>query len=385
MKKTLAILLTLAMVFALAACGSTATTATTTATPAETTTTVAPAETTAATSNAAPVILSKGPNGEDAVSATTLGLSAEDLAKVKAGNFTAAIVFHYGGNDWSTSQLKGLTDTFTKMGIKVIATTDANFSAEKQVSDIETVTALKPNLIISIPTDPVATADAYQRAADAGIKLVFMDNVPKGFTAGKNYVSCVSADNYGNGVVAADLIGVALGGKGKIGIVHFDVDFFVTNQRLEAFEKTMKDKYPDIQVVSKLGFKDPNKTSEVADAMLTQNPDIQAIFAHWDVPAEGVLSSLRAAGRTDIKLSTIDLGNNVAKEIAAGNILGLGAQLPYDQGVAEATLGAMALLGQQTPAYVAVPALRVDKSNILDAYKQVYHVDAPDWLVAATK
>ena len=386
MKKTFAILLTLAMVFALAACGSTATTAApaaTTAAPAATT--VAPAETTAATGNAAPVILSKGPNGEDAVSATTLGLSAEDLAKVKAGNFTAAIVFHYGGNDWSTSQLKGLTDTFTKMGIKVIATTDANFSAEKQVSDIETVTALKPNLIISIPTDPVATADAYQRAADAGIKLVFMDNVPKGFTAGKNYVSCVSADNYGNGVVAADLIGEALGGKGKIGVVHFDVDFFVTNQRLDAFEKTMKDKYPDIQVVSKLGFKDPNKTSEVADAMLTQNPDIQAIFAHWDVPAEGVLSSLRAAGRTDIKLSTIDLGNNVAKEIAAGSILGLGAQLPYDQGVAEATLGAMALLGQETPAYVAVPALRVDKSNILDAYKQVYHVDAPDWLVAATK
>lgn len=386
MKKTLAILLTLAMLFALTACGAAATTtaaAATTAATAEATTTAAPAETTA--SNAAPVILSKGPNGEDAVSATTLGLSEADLAKVKAGNFTAAIVFHYGGNDWSTSQLKGLTDTFNKMGIKVIATTDANFSAEKQVSDIETVTALKPNLIISIPTDPVATADAYQRAADAGIKLVFMDNVPKGFTAGKNYVSCVSADNYGNGVVAADLIGESLGGKGKIGVVHFDVDFFVTNQRLEAFEKTMKDKYPDIQIVSKLGFKDPNKTSEVADAMLTQNPDIQAIFAHWDVPAEGVLSSLRAAGRTDVKISTIDLGNNVAKEIAAGNILGLGAQLPYDQGVAEATLGAMALLGQTTPAYVAVPALRVDKSNILDAYKQVYHVDAPDWLVAAAK
>ncbi len=387
MKKTLAIILALAMVFALAACGSTSTTAATTAAAQETTAvaSAAPAATTAAANSAAPVILSKGPNGEDAVSATTLGLTDEEMAKVKAGNFTAAIVFHYGGNDWSTSQLKGLTDSFTKMGIKVIATTDANFSAEQQVSDIETVMALKPNIIVSIPTDPVATADAYQRAADAGIKLVFMDNVPKGFTAGKNYVSCVSADNYGNGVVAADLIGESLGGKGKIGVVHFDVDFFVTNQRLEAFEKTMKEKYPGIEVVSKLGFKDPNATSEVADAMLTQNPDIQAIFAHWDVPAEGVLSSLRAAGREDVKISTIDLGNNVAKEIAEGNILGLGAQLPYDQGVAEATLGAYALIGKEAPAYVAVPALRVDKSNILEAYKQVYHVDAPDWLVAAAK
>jgi len=43
------------------------------------------------------------------------------------------------------------------------------------------------------------------------------------------------------------------------------------------------------------------------------------------------------------------------------------------------------LLGKDAPAYVAVPALRVDQNNILEAYKQVYHVDAPDWLVEAAK
>lgn len=383
MKKTLAILLALIMVVALAACGtgSTSTESTTTAKPGSTTTV---GETTA-TNDGGPVILSKGPNGEDAVSATTLSLTAEEIAKVKAGNYTAAIVFHYGGNDWSTSQLKGLTDKFTKLGIEIVAVTDANFSAEQQVADIETVMALNPDIIVSIPTDPIATADAFRRASEKGIKLVFMDNVPEGFVAGKDYVSCVSADNYGNGIIAADLIGEALGGQGKVGIVYFDVDFFVTNQRLEAFETTMREKYPNIEIVSRMGFKDPNKTSEVADAMMTQNPDIQAIFAHWDVPAEGVLSSLRAAGRTDVKISTIDLGNNVAREIAEGNILGLGAQLPYDQGVAEATLAAYALLGKPAPAYVAVPALRVDRTNILEAYEQVYRIDAPQWLVEAAQ
>ncbi len=210
-----------------------------------------------------------------------------------------------------------------------------------------------------------------------------MDNVPAGFTAGDNYVSCVSADNYGNGIIAADLLGEALGGKGKVGVVYFDVDFFVTNQRLEAFEKTMADKYPDIEIVTKMPFQDTNDCSQVADAMITQNPNIDAIFAHWDVPAEGVLSSLRAAGMNDVILSTIDLGNNIAKEIAEGNVIGLGAQLPYDQGVAEATLAAYALLGKDTPPYVAVPAKRVDNSNILQAYEDVYHVGAPDWLVEA--
>ena len=323
-------------------------------------------------------ILSTGPNGETATPATELSLTDEEIEQVKAGNYTAAISFHYGGNDWSSAQQKGLSDTFEKPGIEITAVTDANFSAEKQVSDLETIMAKQPDVLVSIPTDATSTADAYKRVAETGTKIVFMDNVPKNFKAGENYVSCVSADNYGNGIIAADLIGEALEGKGKIGIVHYDVDFFVTNQRLEAFEKEMAEKYPDIEIVSKLGFQDENGCDVVADAMITQHPDVQAIFAHWDIPCEGVLSALRAAGRNDIYLSTIDLGNNIAKEIAEGNVLGLGAQLPYDQGVAEATLCAYALLGKEAPAYVAVPAKRVEKDNLLEAYEEVYHTEAPD-------
>lgn len=332
----------------------------------------------AASSTDSGEIKSTGPNGESAVLATELTLTDEEIAEIQAGGYTAAISFHYGGNDWSSAQQKGLEDTFAKLGIEITAITDANFSAEKQVSDLETIMAKKPDILVSIPTDATSTANAYQRVADSGTKIVFMDNVPSGFTAGQNYVSCVSADNYGNGLIAADLIGEALGGKGKIGIIYYDVDFFVTNQRLEAFEKEMAEKYPDIEVVSKMGFQDENGCDVVADAMITQNPNIEAMFVHWDIPCEGALSALRAAGRDDILLSTIDLGNNIAKEIAEGNVLGLGAQLPYDQGVAEATLAAYALLGKETPAYVAVPAKRVEQSNLLQAYQDVYHTEAPD-------
>ena len=61
-----------------------------------------------------------------------------------------------------------------------MAATDANFKPDKQVSDLETVMSKKPDIIVSIPTDPVATAAAYRKAAAAGVKLVFMDNVPQG-------------------------------------------------------------------------------------------------------------------------------------------------------------------------------------------------------------
>ncbi|OIK13733.1 substrate-binding domain-containing protein [Bacillus sp. MUM 13] len=331
-------------------------------------------------------ILSKGPHGETAVSAKTLQLSEQDLKKIKQGNYTAALVMHYAGNDWAKAQIDGLKASFNRMGIKVVAVTDAQFKAEKQVSDIETVLAKKPDLIVSIPVDPVSTASAYKKAAAAGVKLVFMDNTPSGLEAGKDYVSVVSADNYGNGVAAADIMAEKLGKKGKIGVIFHEADFFVTKQRTDAFEATLKEKYPDMKIVARGGITDPNQGEKVASGMLTRNPDLDGIFVVWDVPAEGALAAVRTAGKKDIVITTIDLGTNVALDIAQGGpIKGLGAQLPYDQGIAEAILAGYSLLGKEAPPYVAVPALTVTKENILDGWKLVYHTEAPKTIQDAAK
>jgi ribose transport system substrate-binding protein len=331
-------------------------------------------------------ILSKGPNGESAVSAKTLQLTPEEIEKIKKRNYTAAVSFHYQGNDWSAAQIKGLTETFAKMGIKIVAKTDANFKSEKQVSDIETIMAKKPDIIVAIPVDPVSTAPAFKKAAQNGAKLVFMDNIPQGFEHGKDYVSVVSADNYGNGVEAAHILADAIGKKGDIGVIYHDTDFFVTKQRTEAFEKTIKEEYPDIKIVARGGILGPNDGEKVASAMLTKNPKLKGLFAVWDAPAEGAMAAARTAGKNDLAISTIDLGTNVGLEIAKGGLIkGLGAQLPYDQGVAEAILAGYSLLGKETPAYVAVPALKVTKDNILDSWKTVYQADAPKVILDAAK
>ncbi|WP_415853387.1 substrate-binding domain-containing protein [Sinomonas sp. G460-2] len=326
-------------------------------------------------------VLSKGPNGETPSPASATTLTPDEISKVKAMGATAAIAMHYGGNDWATAQIAGLKSEFEKLGIKVIATTDADFKPDKQVSDLETVMTQKPNIIVSIPTDPVATATAYRKAAQAGAKLVFMDNVPQGFTAGKDYVSDVSADNYGNGVVSAHEMAKALGGKGKIGVIFHQADFFVTQQRHQGFKDTIAKDYPDIQIVEEKGIAGPDFAGDAqaaANAMLSKHADLSGIWAVWDVPAEGVMAAARAAGRQDLKIATEDLGKNVAIALAKNDlVVGLGAQVPFDQGVTEAQIAAGSLLGKQEPAYVALSALPVDHSNVLDAWKQVYHADAP--------
>lgn len=326
-------------------------------------------------------VLAKGPHGEDPEPASVADLTDDEVAQVKEMGATAAIVMHYGGNDWANAQIAGLTQRFGELGIEIVATTDADFDPGQQVSDIETVMAKKPDIIVSIPTDPVATAAAYQAAADAGVKLVFMDNVPDGLEAGTDYVSVVSADNYGNGVVSAHLLAKALGGAGKIGVIYHEADFFVTQQRFQGFKETIEADYPDIEIVDERGIAGPDFAGDaqsVTDAWLTQYADLDGIWAVWDVPAEGVMAAARSAGRSDLKIATEDLGTNVAIALAANDmVVGLGAQVPFDQGVTEANLAAGALLGKTAPPYVALSALPVTHDNVLDAWQQVYHADPP--------
>ena len=100
--------------------------------------------------------------------------------------------------------------------------------------------------------------------------------------------------------------------------------------------------------------------------MITAHPNIDGIWAVWDVPAEGVISAARSAGKDNLVITTEDLGENVAINMAQGSyVKGLGAQRPYDQGVTEAKLAAYGLLGKKAPDYVALPSLAVTKDNLL--------------------
>ena len=398
-RRTLSSAFAATLLLALAACGSDAGSSTPAAGSASGGTTAAGA---AAGSSCDPAMLSKiqasidaaqskaqstGPNGETAKPASDVSLTDDEIAKVKAMNATAAIVFHTKASDWSTAQETGLKTEFGRLGITVTDVTDAGFKADQQITDIETVMAKKPSVMVSIPVDAAATADAYKAVAAAGTKLVFMDNVANGLKQGSDYVSVVSADNYGNGVVSAHLMAKALCGKGKIATVFHGADFFVTKQRHEGFVNTIKSDYPDIQIVDEKGIDGADFASlaqDATNAILAKNQDLQGIWAVWDTPAEGVLAAINSNNRKGVIVVTEDLGKPVAIEMAKnGQVKGLGAQRPYQAGITEADLGAYGLLGKTAPDYVALPALAVDHDNVLKSWKDVYFQDAPTDIASA--
>jgi ribose transport system substrate-binding protein len=214
-----------------------------------------------------------------------------------------------------------------------------------------------------------------------------MDNVPMGMKHGEDYVSVASADNFGNGVASAHLMAEGLDRQGTVGVVFHNADFFVTRQRYEAFRQTLHESYPAIEIVEEVGIHGPDFAADAqqgAATMLSRHGDLSGIWAVWDVPAEGVMAAARAAGRDDLVITTVDLGLNVALELARGGLVfGVGAQRPFDLGVHEAELAAYGLLEKQAPAYVALPALPVSRLSVLDAWESVYHNAPPPQLVEA--
>jgi ribose transport system substrate-binding protein len=230
--------------------------------------------------------------------------------------------------------------------------------------------------VISIPIGNAAVADAHRAISHAGIKLILMDNAPTGMLPSSDYATVVSADNFGLGQIAAELLSPHLAAGSTAGVLAYGADFFATHEREIAFRKWMGDRRQDVEI-ARARFADVSHVKEAVGSLVDSHPTLSAIFAVWDVPAMHAVAELRERGLV-LPITTVDLGNEVAAELAWGrSIKGIAAQQPYDQGVALGVASILALLGRPTPPWMALPGLSVTRENVLEAYQVVWHAPAP--------
>ena len=306
----------------------------------------------------------KGPSGEAATSYESVVVTEEDSALIKSRNLKAAILLHQT-TDWTNAVLAGIRDTFAGLDIEVVATADAQFDANKQRTDIETALALKPDIIVTLIVDPVSGAVALRQAIDQGVKIVLISNLPSGLVHGKDYAGIVTDDLFAMGQSVAQMIGDSLGGKGEVALMFHDADYYVTNQRDRAVEAVLHRDYPEIKIVAKQGIANPNDGETITSAILTQHPNVNAIYAPWDSIAEGTLAAVRTSDKKDVGVFTIDLGASIGMDmVTGGNMKGIVADLPYVLGESLAKIGALSAIGKNTPAFVTVPAIKITKDNI---------------------
>lgn len=318
-----------------------------------------------------------GPNGETPGALAEVVLSADEEKQIADGDLTAAFIWHTSG-DFVAAVEQGARQEFDRLGIEVVASTQAGFDAATQANNVQTVMALRPDIVVAIAVDPTSAATSFQPINDAGAQLVIMTTPPAGWEAGTDFVSIVTEDLAKAGRANAEILGDALDGAGEIGYLSYNANFWFTNQRDQSFKDWMAYSYPDISIVEEQGFAQETDTQAIASAMIAKNPNLKGIYVSWATAAQGVLAAIKASGRSDIQVVTNDLDTTIAAAMLTGtNVAGMVGNGSIDIGVGLARAGAYGVLGKTAPALVASDPTKVSAENLEAGWLADYGVEPP--------
>lgn len=163
---------------------------------------------------------------------------------------------------------------------------------EKQIADIEQMMASGVDGLVILATESAPLTPIAKEAHERGILVV---NVDRGFLEPVADVF-IEGDNSAFGRKSADFMVERLGGKGKI-VVLEGIPCTVNTDRVEAAMEVFKAN-PGIEVVGQAsGMWNRQKSLEVMETLLVQNPQIDAVWASDDDMALGVEQAVREAGR----------------------------------------------------------------------------------------
>jgi ribose transport system substrate-binding protein len=314
-------------------------------------------------------VQTRGNTGEEPTWYTDVALTKDQLEEIRSSGFKAAFL-NWDDAAYNQAVLAGARDAFEAMGIELVAVTNYEFDVAKLQTDVQNVLPLDPDIIMYSGVDPVADNAALRPACDQGAVVVAYANAPGDWQAGdpECFATLISYDTHGMGAAVADEVAKEFPDGANIGMIYFDATYKLVNEREEGFEDRINEQ-DNLEIVIKEPMADPFKTESIASAMIAREKDLDVIFAPWDLPAEGVVAALRAAGREDVKVATIDLGFTGAQEIASDGLIFVeSSQLVYEWGRTGAIAAALKLLGEEVPPYTIVPVYAVTKENLVEGW-----------------
>jgi ribose transport system substrate-binding protein len=323
-----------------------------------------------------------GPHGERAAPPERVTLLPEDRAAAKVRDFRVAVVLHTLESDWARQQLSGIVGILGDCGTAVTHVIDCGFSPDEQVRALDSLLADHPDAVISLPVANQEVALAHARLAEAGIRLVLLDNAPTGLLPGRHYGTLVSADNFGLGLIAAEGLSPHLPPGAEVGLLGYAADFFATNEREIAFTQWMQTRRPDV-TIRQDAFGRIDEATARTRAMLAAHPGLSGLFVVWDTPALKAADVIRQHPHP-VPIATVDLGEEVAIGLAQGGPFAvIAAQQPYLQGVAAAQTAILTLLGRLTPAWIALPGVAVTRANVVESFQRIWRSPAPQSVLKA--
>lgn len=201
--------------------------------------------------------------------------------------------------------------------------------AAAQLDMFATAVAAKPDAICIGAIDQEAVVATMQMAKEAGIPIFCYDN-------GVNSdipVTTLATNDLEATRTLAQKIGEGCNGEGGVLVIGHDQTSKNGVERTNGFIDALDELYPNMEILDVQYSNDAAVVTEIAKSMMTSYPDAAVIYGTCDNVINGILNAVAELGMEGkIKVIGYDSGKQQTDAVRAGTIFGSITQAPYAQG-----------------------------------------------------
>jgi ribose transport system substrate-binding protein len=238
---------------------------------------------------------------------------------------------------------------------------------EQQVEVVEGFVSQGVSGIVLAPLDSTALLRPVEEAAQAGIPTVIFDSA---LADPAKAVSYVSTDNGKGGRLAGERMGELLHGKGRVLMLRYQEGSAATEERERGFLDVLKEKYPDITVVSSDQYAGATRDTakRTSENLLNRFADkVEGIFTPNESSTAGMLLALQDIGKAGaITFVGFDYSSSFLTPLERGELKGFVVQNPVNMGYLSVKTMVDHLQGKPVAKTVDTGVLMVTLENLHD-------------------
>ena len=245
------------------------------------------------------------------------------MSSAQSGEYRFAFAIKNLTNPFFINMANGVEQAAKEVGATVnIQATESDKDIEKQSQILQTFLTQDYDAIIVTPLSDVAIVPFIKECNDASVPVIVVDtraNAAELAKLGAKMDAFVTGDNRDAGVKEAEAIVEALGGKGEIAILESTAGSSAGKAVLEGVYSVL-DKSEIKVVASQTADNNRNMGYDVAQSILTANPEINGILACNDEMALGAINAMKHMGFEGIKVVGINNAKDAQAAMRAGDM-----------------------------------------------------------------
>jgi ribose transport system substrate-binding protein len=241
---------------------------------------------------------------------------------------------------------------------------ESESQVDKQIEMLQTALDKHPAAICLAALDSKAAIPLLQKAKDANIPVV-------GFDSGVDSdipVTTAATDNIAAAALAADKMAELIGDSGEVAIIAHDQTSRTGIDRVKGFTDQITAKHPNVKIVdTQYGAGDPQKSTDIAKAVIAAHPNLKGYFGANEGSMKGVMNGVKEMGKEGkIVMIGYDAGKQLKDEVRAGIVAGAITQDPVGIGYKCVEAAVKAIKGETLPKTIDTGFHWWDKSNMDD-------------------